>query len=69
MSFHKNLITLSHFFSADTCSICQYSETGSTQLETIQLQAHPLVQTAAEFAVADHVIDQKTVGRAQYHHW
>ena len=30
-------------------------------LDTIQVQAHPLVQTAADFAVADHVVDQKAL--------
>ncbi|APX61998.1 TonB-dependent ferrichrome receptor precursor protein [Acinetobacter schindleri] len=30
-------------------------------LETIQVQAHPLIQTAADFAVADHVVDQKAL--------
>lgn len=60
MSFHKNLITLS-IFSVLTPAVFANTESSSTQLETIQLQAHPLVQTAADFAVADHVIDQKTL--------
>ncbi|MEN8352521.1 zinc piracy TonB-dependent receptor ZnuD [Acinetobacter towneri] len=60
MSFHKNLITLS-IFSVLTPAAFANTESSSTQLETIQLQAHPLVQTAADFAVADHVIDQKTL--------
>ncbi|NWK53169.1 TonB-dependent receptor [Acinetobacter sp. SwsAc5] len=60
MSFHKNLITLS-IFSVLTPAAFANTESSSTQLATIQLQAHPLVQTAADFAVADHVIDQKTL--------
>ncbi|MDO5542448.1 MAG: zinc piracy TonB-dependent receptor ZnuD [Acinetobacter sp.] len=60
MAFHKNLITLS-IFSVLTPAAFANTESSSTQLETIQLQAHPLVQTAADFAVADHVIDQKTL--------
>lgn len=62
MSFHKNLITLS-IFSVLTPAAFANTESSSTQLETIQLQAHPLVQTAADFAVADHVIDQKTLAQ------
>ena len=58
MAFHKNLITLS-IFSVLTPTAFANTESSSTQLETIQLQAHPLVQTGADFAVADHVIDQK----------
>ena len=68
MSFHKNLITLS-IFSVLTPAAFANTESSSTQLETIQLQAHPLVQTAADFAVADHVIDQKKIDRAEYHYW
>src|SRR5574344_864721 len=60
MSFHKNLITLS-IFSVLTPAAFADTDVTNTQLETIQLQAHPLVQTAADFAVADHVIDQKTL--------
>ncbi|EEY91043.1 TonB-dependent receptor [Acinetobacter lwoffii SH145] len=30
-------------------------------MDTIQVQAHPLVQTAADFAVADHFVDQKAL--------
>ncbi|MBB6362709.1 iron complex outermembrane receptor protein [Acinetobacter lwoffii] len=30
-------------------------------MDTIQVQAHPLVQTAADFAVADQVVDQKAL--------
>lgn len=60
MAFHKNLITLSIFAVLSPAAFANTDAT-NTQLETIQLQAHPLVQTAADFAVADHVIDQKTL--------
>ena len=56
MSFHKNLITLSIF---SILSPIVFAEDEATKLETIQLKAHPLVQTAADFAVADQVIDNK----------
>ncbi len=56
MSFHKNLITLSIF---SILTPIAFAEDHTTKLNTIQLQAHPLIQTAADFAVADHVIDQK----------
>ena len=57
MSFHKNLITISIFsIIAPTVFADEIKQT--TKLETIQLQAHPLVQSAADFSVADHVIDE-----------
>ncbi|MEB5928174.1 zinc piracy TonB-dependent receptor ZnuD [Acinetobacter schindleri] len=63
MSFHKNLITLSIFAVITPSAFAQQEEaTGAVQtLETIQVQAHPLIQTAADFAVADHVVDQKAL--------
>lgn len=60
MSLHKNLITLAIFASVAPLSLAE--ETTAT-LDTIQLTAHPLVQTAADFAVADHVIDQKQLSQ------
>lgn len=60
MAFHKNLITVSIFAVLSPAAFAN-TDAKNTQLETIQLQAHPLVQTAADFAVADHVIDQKTL--------
>lgn len=62
MAFHKNLITVSIFAVLSPAAFANTDAT-NTQLETIQLQAHPLVQTAADFAVADHVIDQKTLAQ------
>ncbi|QIC60666.1 TonB-dependent receptor [Acinetobacter schindleri] len=63
MSFHKNLITLSIFAVITPSAFAQQEQaTVAVQtLETIQVQAHPLVQTAADFAVADHVVDQKAL--------
>lgn len=55
MSLHKNLITLSIFASLSPIVVAQETQ----KLETIQVKAHPLVQTAADFAVADHVIEQQ----------
>lgn len=63
MSFHKNLITLSIFAVITPSAFAQQEEaTVAVQtLETIQVQAHPLIQTAVDFAVADHVVDQKAL--------
>ena len=60
MSLHKNLITLA-IFSALAPSA--FADEATTTLDTIQLTAHPLVQTAADFAVADHVVDQKELSQ------
>ena len=57
MLLHKNILALSILASLSPAIFAADSLNTSTQLETIQLQAHPLVQTAADFAVADHVID------------
>lgn len=59
MSFHKNLITLSIL--AVVAPAVFADDTTTQQLETLISQAHPLVQTAADFAVADQVIDQKSL--------
>ena len=63
MSFPKNLITLSIFaVVAPTVFAEQSSSSIPVQtMDTIQVQAHPLVQTAADFAVADHFVDQKAL--------
>jgi len=63
MSFPKNLITLSIFaVVAPTVFAEQSSSSIPVQtMDTIQVQAHPLVQTAADFAVADQVVDQKAL--------
>lgn len=59
MAFHKNLITLSIL--AVVASAVFADDTTTQQLETLTSQAHPLVQTAADFAVADQVIEQKSL--------
>ena len=63
MSFPKNLITLSIFaVVAPTVFAEQSSSSIPVQtMDTIQVQAHPLVQTAADFAVVDQVVDQKAL--------
>lgn len=63
MSFSKNLITLSIFaVVAPTVFAEQPSSSIPVQtMDTIQVQAHPLVQTAADFAVADLMVDQKAL--------
>ncbi|MCO8079747.1 zinc piracy TonB-dependent receptor ZnuD [Acinetobacter lwoffii] len=63
MSFHKNLITLSIFavIAPSVFAEQQPSAAAVQTLDTIQVKAHPLVQTAADFAVADHVVDQKAL--------
>lgn len=60
MSFHKNLITLSILaVTAPVVFADASTQQGVQTLDTIEVQAHPLVQTAADFAVADNILDQK----------
>ena len=59
MAFHKNLITLSIL--AVVAPAVFADDTTTQQLETLTSQAHPLVQTAADFAVADQAIEQKSL--------
>ena len=59
MAFHKNLITLSIL--AVVAPAVFADDTTTQRLETLTSQAHPLVQTAADFAVADQVIEQKSL--------
>ncbi len=63
MSFHKNLITLSIFAVVTPAALAQQEQSSVPvhSLETIQIQAHPLAQSAADFAVADQVVDQKAL--------
>ncbi len=63
MLFPKNMLTLSILAIASQGAFAQEPAETTQQLETIQLTAHPLVQTAADFAVADHVVDQKTLAQ------
>lgn len=60
MSFHKNLITLS-IFAVITPVVFADDHLQNQQLETIQLKAHPLVQSAADFAVADHIVEHQAL--------
>ena len=53
MAFHKNLITLSIL--AVVAPAVFADDTTTQQLDTLTSQAHPLVQTAADFAVADEL--------------
>ncbi|CAB1217390.1 zinc piracy TonB-dependent receptor ZnuD [Acinetobacter bouvetii] len=62
MFLHKNLITLS-IFAVIAPSVFADEQGQTQQLETIKLQAHPLVQSAADFAVADQVIDHKKLAQ------
>ncbi|MQW90835.1 TonB-dependent receptor [Acinetobacter wanghuae] len=58
MAFHKNFLAVS-ILAAATPQVWAEQNNNSVQtLETIQVIAHPLAQTAADFAVADQVIDQ-----------
>ena len=59
MAFHKNLITLSIL--AVVAPAVFADDTTTQQLETLTSQAHPLVQTAADFAVAVQIIEQKSL--------
>ena len=58
MLFHKNLLSVAILTAIAPSVFAQDDESAQT-LSTIQLQAHPLVQSAADFAVADHVVDHK----------
>ena len=62
MFMHKNILTLSILGIISPAVLAEdqiQNTTPTTKLEIIQLQAHPLTQSAADFAVADQVIDQK----------
>lgn len=58
MLFHKNLLSVAVLAVITPAAFAQDDESAQT-LSTIQLQAHPLVQSAADFAVADHVVKHK----------
>ena len=59
MSFHKNLITLSILAVISADVFAKDDDNPTQKLQTIELQAHPLTPSAADFAVADQVINQK----------
>ena len=55
MLFHKNLLSVAILAVIAPSAFAQDNE--STQkLETIQVTAHPLVQTAVDYSAADNVI-------------
>ena len=58
MSFSKNILTLSILAIASSTTFAE-EETKVQQLATIEIKAHPLERNAADFAVADHVVEQK----------
>ena len=61
MQFQRHLLAISICSVIAQPALADLPSTAAVataQLDTIQLQAHPLVQTAADFAVADHVVDQ-----------
>lgn len=57
--FKKNLITASLLAATAPFAFADDHKTQVQQLETIQIQVHPLAQTAADFGAADHVVDQQ----------
>ena len=57
--FKKNLITASLFAAAAPLAFADEHAVQAQQLSTIQVQVHPLEQTAADFAVADHIVNQQ----------
>lgn len=63
MLLSKNILTLSILAVVSHSVLAEDVSEAPQQLPTIQLTAHPLVQTAADFAVADHVIEQKTLAQ------
>ncbi|WOE31284.1 MULTISPECIES: zinc piracy TonB-dependent receptor ZnuD [unclassified Acinetobacter] len=74
MYFNKNLITLTILSLSSSALWADTALDDTKKLATIQLQAHPLIQTPVDFAALDHVIDQSklsqgasTIGEALGH--
>ncbi|WP_180178306.1 zinc piracy TonB-dependent receptor ZnuD [Acinetobacter sp. YH01005] len=63
MSFHKNLITISIFAVIAPNLYADDPEQQVQKLEAINVQVHPLNQSAADFAVADNVIQHKALAQ------
>lgn len=63
MSFHKNLITVSIFAVIAPNLYADDPEQQVQKLEAINVQVHPLNQSAADFAVADNVIQHKALAQ------
>ena len=55
MLLHKKLIHLSILALMSPVAFAQETE-NVHQLEVIRVKAHPLAQTAADFAAADHIV-------------
>ncbi len=58
MLLHKKLIHLSILALMSPVAFAQETE-NVHQLEVIRVKAHPLAQTAADFAAADHIVEKK----------
>ncbi|MGE8571353.1 MAG: zinc piracy TonB-dependent receptor ZnuD [Acinetobacter amyesii] len=63
MSFHKNLITISIFAVIAPNIYADDQQQQVQTLEAINVQVHPLNQSAADFAVADNVIQHKALAQ------
>lgn len=63
MFFHKNLITISIFAVIAPNLYADDPEQPIQKLEAINVQVHPLNQSAADFAVADHVLKHKDLAQ------
>ena len=59
MRLKKNLITASLFAAAAPLAFADENAVQAQRLDTIQVQVHPLAQTAADFAAADHIVSQQ----------
>lgn len=59
MAFHKKLLAVSILATAVPHVWAEQNNNAIQTLETIQVVAHPLARSAADFAVADQIIDQK----------
>lgn len=68
MLLHKKLIHLSILALMSPVAFAQETE-NVHQLEVIRVKAHPLAQTAADFAAADHIVEKKRTHYTRCHHW
>lgn len=58
MYFNKNLLSLTILSLLSHSAFADHSVMEAQQLEIIQLKAHPMLQSAVDFAAADHVLEQ-----------
>ena len=63
MNFHKNLITISIFAVIAPSIYADDPEQQVQTLDAINVQVHPLNQSAADFAVADNIIKHKDLAQ------